>query len=227
MDHRTTDLPQSRTQSWRRNWIALALLGYLATACMTAALPDISRHRWWSGLGPVLPHDSFPADCSLCHEGQDWNQLREDFTFDHEAETGYALKGAHDAAMCLRCHNDRGPAGDFARMGCSGCHGDTHQGDLGPRCDTCHTERDWRPVGQVELHARTRFPLVGVHSYVACHRCHPGAAVGNFVPNDPRCETCHQADLAAANNPPHINLGWVDDCQRCHIPTAWNQAVRR
>ena len=31
--------------------------------------------------------------------------------------------------------------------------------------------------------------------------------------------------LAAADNPPHIQLGWVDTCNRCHIPTTWKQAT--
>ncbi|MEZ6021278.1 MAG: hypothetical protein R3F17_14660 [Planctomycetota bacterium] len=55
---------------------------------------DIRLQGWWRGLGPVMPHDSFPADCSLCHLGGDWNTIRADFEFDHTAETGYALEGA-------------------------------------------------------------------------------------------------------------------------------------
>ncbi len=23
----------------------------------------------------------------------------------------------------------------------------------------------------------------------------------------------------------HVNLGWVDNCQRCHMPTRWEQAT--
>ena len=28
--------------------------------------------------------------------------------------------------------------------------------------------------------------------------------------------TCHTGDLANTQNPPHLGLGWVDNCQRCH-----------
>ena len=31
-------------------------------------------------------------------------------------------------------------------------------------------------------------------------------------------------DLARAVNPNHAGLGWVDRCDRCHLPRTWNQA---
>lgn len=193
-------------------------------ACMGADPRAGTRHRWWAGLGPVLPHESFPSDCALCHEGAGWNELRVDFAFDHAAETGVALEGAHAQAQCLRCHNDRGPVDVFAAKGCGGCHDDVHGGDLGNDCARCHQQESWRPEAQLEAHARSRFPLSGAHARVACHRCHPGAFAGNFIPNDPSCVTCHRDDLARALNPPHVALGYVDRCDRCHLPTDWRQA---
>jgi len=211
----------------RRLLALLCVLAVLAGACISVVRRDQSGslHRWWAGLGPVLPHDTFPADCRLCHVGASWNQLREDFEFDHGKRTGVPLHGAHREAQCLLCHNDRGPVSVFKARGCAGCHEDVHQGDLGPDCSKCHHESTWRPTGQFEMHFRTRFPLTGAHAAVACHKCHPGARVGNFVPTDTECLTCHQDDLAATANPPHIPLGWVDNCQRCHLPTKWEQAT--
>jgi hypothetical protein len=209
---------------------ALALLvaaPVLVLACATQGPGDAELHRWWAGLGPVLPHESFPADCKLCHVGEQWHELRADFAFDHARETGVPLDGAHARARCLRCHNDRGPVALFAARGCNGCHEDPHQSELGKRCEDCHAQSDWRPVGQRERHARTRFPLTGAHANVACHRCHPGAMVGNFLPADPDCLTCHSDDLAKTTNPPHLGLGWVDDCDRCHVPTRWRHAKVR
>ncbi len=203
---------------------ALLLLGI---ACALPGPHSMERHRWWAGLGPVLPHASFPAECSLCHVGAGWNELRADFSFDHAERTGVPLQGAHEAARCLRCHNDRGPVETFAAQGCAGCHDDVHQGRLGNDCRSCHTEVDWRAVGQHERHARTRFPLTGAHAATACQRCHPGADVGHFVPTDIQCASCHQADLAATVLPNHIALGWVDRCDRCHMPTIWQQAEIR
>lgn len=201
-----------------------AALLCLAGACATRGVVDVSQHRWWVGLGPVLPHDSFPSDCRLCHVGSGWNTLKSNFKFDHEAETGMPLVGAHAQAKCLRCHNDRGPVALFKSQGCAGCHEDVHFGQLGSNCQSCHQEKTWRPVGQIERHNQTRFPLLGVHATTSCRRCHPGAEVGKFLPTDVECVTCHASDLARALNPPHITLNLIDRCDRCHIPTSWSVA---
>lgn len=204
-----------------------ALLCSLVLGCASSRRGDGELHRWWSGLGPVIPHDSFPADCRLCHVGDTWNVLAEDFSFDHEVETGYRLEGAHTAAQCLRCHNDRGPIESYAAKGCAGCHEDWHQGQLGQDCQRCHTEQNWRAFGQREMHSRTRFPLTGAHAQVSCHRCHQGAFVGSFSQVDTTCVTCHVRDLQQTDTPPHIPLGWVNNCDRCHTSTSWNNAVFR
>lgn len=209
----------------RKGPLALvAALSFLVMACVMHQGAEVARHRWWAGLGPVLPHDTFPADCALCHVGQGWETLVEDFEFDHEGETGVPLSGSHAGARCLRCHNDRGPVAIFNAQGCIGCHEDYHYGELGSNCSDCHQQHTWRPVGMIAKHNQTRFPLEGVHVATACQRCHPGGLVGNFLPLDVECVTCHQDDLANAVNPNHIALGWVNRCDRCHIPIIWNQA---
>ena len=211
--------------SLRRHWPAILLsVPLLIVACVTQQAGSGELHRWWAGLGPVLPHDTFPAECSLCHVGNKWNTLISTFEFNHEEETGVALEGAHQQARCLLCHNDRGPVAVFRAKGCLGCHEDFHYGDLGPNCTDCHDQQTWLARGQISMHNRTRFPLIGAHASTACHRCHPGALVGNFVPTDTECLTCHTDDLNNTTNPNHLGLGWVDNCDRCHIPTKWEQA---
>lgn len=204
--------------------LAAAALLIIVGACVVPDPTSGLRHRWWAGLGPVLPHDTFPADCKLCHVGEAWNTLTESFQFDHELQTGVRLDGAHAQAKCLRCHNDRGPVAVFTSLGCAGCHEDVHQGDLGQVCTNCHQQNTWLPEGQIAMHNRTRFPLTGAHVGVSCNRCHSGAFVGNFQPTDNECVTCHRDDLAGTRNPPHLGLGWVDRCDRCHMPTNWHQA---
>jgi hypothetical protein len=176
---------------------------------------------WWKERGPVVPHDSFPADCSLCHTSDGWRSIRADFAYDHGRETGHPLEGAHARAECLRCHNDRGPVQAFNARGCGGCHVDPHRGELGSTCETCHGEDDWRVPGAIAEHDRTRFPLVGAHAAAACWRCHPGAQAGNFSRADTACLACHAADLARALQPDHAAQGWIDGCERCHVPIAW------
>ena len=207
----------------RRHWIALgALLLSFALSCALHSDRPSAVQRWWSERGPVVPHDSFPADCSLCHTEEGWRSIRADFNFDHEKETGVKLEGAHVAAECLRCHNDRGPVSMFATRGCAGCHEDPHRAQLGADCTACHTQLDWRANEKVAMHSRTRFPLIGAHAVTACFRCHPGAQVGNFLGTDIDCATCHQNDLARATSPDHAAQGWTGDCQTCHTPTAWS-----
>ena len=204
---------------WQRLRLVLCLDVAAVVLFLACAAPQ--PQGWMASRGPVVPHDSFPGDCSLCHTTGSWTELRDDFAFDHEAETGVALVGAHAQAQCLRCHNDRGPVAKFASRGCAGCHEDIHLGALGPRCEECHVQTDWMPQGITAEHAKTRFPLVGAHVATACQSCHPGSEAGVFQPAPVRCEDCHQSDLASATDPNHVALGWTMDCQRCHQPTAW------
>jgi len=202
-------------------------LSFAGAACFVVTPHELGRgprHGWWDGLGEVLPHDDFPADCKLCHLPQDWSSLRHDFSFDHELETGVALEGRHEAAQCLRCHNDREPIEVLATLGCAGCHEDVHLGKLGAECTSCHDQWTWQANGQRVMHDHSRFPLVGIHAATSCRRCHPGADTDYFAPTDTECVSCHGKDLNRAKNPDHISLGWVDRCDACHVPLHW-QAV--
>ena len=170
-----------------RSIFVLLLLGlpFAALACSYAAPSRVDLHRWWSGFGLVVPHETFPADCNQCHVGASWDQLVDEFVFDHGVRTGVPLFGAHAEARCLRCHNDRGPVATFRAQGCAGCHPDVHYGELGADCSSCHGEVTWHVPTARTSHLHTRLPLTGAHLQVACHRCHAGASVTNFRPTDP------------------------------------------
>ena len=64
---------------------------------------------------------------------------------------------------------------------CVACHkaDDVHKNQLGPRCDQCHTERDWKQTGFD--HAQSRFPLLGRHLVVKCESCHKAATYRDVV----------------------------------------------
>ncbi len=218
----------TRPLPWTRRLLRpapLLALGWLLTACLVnLPAPEGPVHSWWEGHGAVIPHDSFPMECDACHLPGTWHELREDFTFDHEAETGVALEGAHDRARCLRCHNDRGPVASFAARGCRGCHEDRHQGRLGSDCAACHEQEDWSVREAIARHDQTRFPLVGAHASAGCFACHPGAEVGRYDRAPVECIACHQQDLAQATSPDHRTQGWTQGCQECHSPVAWSGA---
>ncbi|MEZ5988781.1 MAG: cytochrome c3 family protein [Planctomycetota bacterium] len=216
---------RSRPRSTPHLVWALLLLLPIACTLLGAPLQDrVPVQGWKQARGPVVPHDSFPDDCRLCHAGTDWHELRADFTFDHGERTGVPLVGRHAEAECLRCHNDRGPVRVFAARGCSGCHEDWHRGKLGQDCAACHDEKDWKPNGMVSGHALTRFPLTGAHAGAPCWACHKGAESGLFEKQPTDCLHCHADDLASAVQPDHQANGWVRDCQRCHGTTTWGGA---
>lgn len=219
-----TATPESELPRAARLRAALAAAGAGALAACYALSP-VPRQDWDEGrFGPLVPHKSFPADCSLCHEPERWDRIKPEFRFDHAAATGVALEGAHAAAACLRCHNDRGPVREYVARGCGGCHVDPHEATLGSDCTQCHDQLTWQPGGRIAEHAKTRFPLAGAHLAAACDRCHEQARIGRFVGAPLECIACHQADLARATDPDHSTLAFGDDCQRCHAPTAWAPA---
>lgn len=203
----------------RRTRSTFLLLVFLA-APAGAADP---RLKWKKEWGPLVPHAKFSKDCSLCHVPKRWDVLRSDFKFDHKKETGYALLGAHAQAACLRCHNDRGPVKAYLTRGCGGCHVDPHRSTLGLDCERCHGQNAWvepgRQGSKVAQHARTRFPLTGMHAVIECRQCHQGADRGDFQAMTTDCATCHRREYASAPN--HVQRNFSQDCRQCHQTTSW------
>jgi hypothetical protein len=181
-------------------------------------------------------------DCQRCHGEADW---RPTAGFDHQ-RTDYPLRGKHQGVACARCHPtvtaERPPdtpaflqprAATFAQMKpidhatCASCHADPHDGKLGPRCASCHTETGWRAIsvdgggGDRAFHKRTAFPLTGAHAAVACRSCHgpfPGAPALFKGLAFARCADCHEdahvGQLAGAG-------GRAPDCAACHDTSAF------
>ncbi|MEM7163935.1 MAG: cytochrome c3 family protein [Planctomycetota bacterium] len=215
---RSVRQPSAPIQTSRPLLILLTVV--TLAGCVGVATQLTPRHRWNEKWGPMVPHHTFPGDCSTCHISADWQELREDFTFDHAEETGYALTGAHDGAACLRCHNDRGPVQGYVERGCGGCHVDPHKSTLGIDCERCHNEVHWEPIGAIADHANTRFPLIASHALTTCESCHQRATVGDYRGAPVECHLCHQTEASQAS-PNHVINGWVTGCEDCHTPAAW------
>lgn len=211
--------PASPTDARRGLRFAIGLCCALTIGC--GMFDRIApRHGWNDRWGTLVPHNSFPADCSLCHKSESWDVMVEGFFFDHQQETGYKLEGSHRQAACLRCHNDRGPVEAYTARGCGGCHVDPHKSALSLDCTTCHNEYTWQPDGMVAEHNRTRFPLVASHAFAACESCHERATVGDFRGAPVECHLCHQQEafLATIN---HVVNGWQVGCEDCHDVSDW------
>lgn len=210
------------TQKRGRALLAIVVVALLA-GCVGVATQFTPQHKWNDAWGPMVPHHTFPGDCSTCHISSDWQVLREEFTFDHTEETGFALTGSHDGAACLRCHNDRGPVKGYVERGCGGCHVDPHKSTLGLDCARCHNDVHWEPTGAISDHASTRFPLIASHALTTCEGCHTRATVGDYRGAPVECHLCHQTEALQAS-PNHVINAWVTGCERCHTPSAWQGA---
>jgi hypothetical protein len=149
----------------------------------------------------------FGDDCAQCHNEQKWKDAK----YDHEAKAHWALKGKHAKIDCHACHTT--PVGKpRLPKDCVGCHkaDDVHHGTMGEVCASCHVETGWRDHVRFD-HDMTRFPLVGLHSSVACEECHANRAFRDTARD---CLSCHKAD-----DRHHGRLG--KDCAACHNPNGW------
>ncbi len=82
-------------------------------------------------------------DCVRCHNPNDWLI----WEFDHDQDSDFPLKGAHEGVHCSRCH--RRPMQDKPRKrDCIACHkrDDVHEGNFGPDCGQCHDQENFRDV---------------------------------------------------------------------------------
>jgi hypothetical protein len=127
------------------------------------------------------------TECAHCHVASSWTDVR----FNHE-RTGFPLTGAHSTISCKTCH-----VADFKSAlprNCIGCHRDSHAGDLGTQCESCHDTTTWRSRVDIDAHRRTNFPLVGGHAGLPCVECHFEAKERRFARATVDCMSCHQQD---------------------------------
>jgi hypothetical protein len=85
----------------------------------------------------------FGKRCEVCHTAKTWK--RDDF--DHAKETGYALVKKHSQLKCGQCHVKQLFVQKTSRM-CVRCHekDDIHEGELGTRCEICHSEVGFKVI---------------------------------------------------------------------------------
>jgi len=211
--------------------------------------PRVATARTPAGeIVPVyrpLPHDA----CSDCHTDPHAGQLGpkcaechttagfkavEKGRFNHD-RTRYRLAGRHAAVTCAACHGKFATAAEKRPpfQACTSCHRDAHNGTgtltgqvVG--CEACHTLNGFKPASlSLEQHGRTRYPLAGRHTKVACALCHTrdaaktatwGTAKVVMRPTFDRCESCHTdvhgTQLASMN--PRVA------CAECHQVAGWS-----
>ncbi|MEW5981936.1 MAG: hypothetical protein AB1806_06150, partial [Acidobacteriota bacterium] len=153
-------------------------------------------------------------------------------TFTH-ANSAYPLTGRHESVECRRCHRPETadfPAGHGTAVrlkglstACATCHQDPHLGQLGPRCDGCHSTLTFKVDRYV--HANPGSFFGAAHAEEECAACHKvreadyagghGAAVRYKVGTT--CTNCHEDPHAGS-------MGTA--CEMCHAPEGWRTMSR-
>jgi len=81
-------------------------------------------------------------NCARCHNPNGWER----WSFDHDRQTRFALKGAHRVTNCISCHRE--PMSKETRISkeCRGCHlqNSPHSDAFGRDCERCHVETTWK-----------------------------------------------------------------------------------
>lgn len=169
------------------------------------------------------PHGRVAAteNCLGCHTPQSWRPAKSRLDFDHD-DSGFALDGRHRGVTCTLCHIDlRFDRPKIGTVDCGSCHVDVHQGRLATDCVACHNTTSFRSVAGLAVHAKTSFPLRGVHMQLSCESCHRDDRDGAYVPLDIDCISCHEEDYAKAGTVDHESAGFPTDCEQCHSGLTW------
>ena len=188
--------------------------------------PLILLFMWMAiSLHGQSPHGTgLTMDCVKCHSSENWTFNSNKSTFSHDS-TSFPLKGQHNNLDCRSCHTSL--EFEKAPTECISCHTDIHQQTVGADCARCHTPESWIVDEVTEMHERTSFPLIGVHSTVDCNQCHVSENNLRFNPISMECISCHNDDFNGTTSPDHIKNGFSEDCVKCHSITGtdWNTNI--
>ncbi len=167
-------------------------------------------------------------NCTRCHTPQSW--LVNNINNIHQMSR-FPLIGAHRTADCSQCHKSESLLRfDAIGINCVDCHLDKYlattnpnhpQGGISRECILCHsmTAFEWGGAG----FNHNVFPLVQGHSVPKCSDCHKTSGFSGLSTN---CNSCHQPDFAAANNPDHNASKFATTCQDCHsLSPGWKPAT--
>lgn len=166
----------------------------------------------------------YGTKCESCHDDRDWKRS----TFDHDADTKYPLKGKHRQAKCASCHlPEKGPLYQAKlQTRCLACHRKDdeekgHRGGLGEKCETCHSEREWKKTSFD--HDDTKFPLRDKHRDAKCEGCHKGGVSGPSAKLglETQCVACHRKDDQEKGHKGRYG----DKCQTCHGEKEWKRSI--
>jgi len=206
----------------------------LARACLECHAPIAKQREQQTGLHGVLSNEQ-RNDCGSCHSdhhGLDF-LLAGDLAFtlagfqgiegfDHST-LDFSLKEKHLELSCDACHKESATkviAKGHSRFldldaTCTACHEDTHEGEMGNDCASCHGQSfAFEEVSTFDHLAE--FPLQDVHDRLACSACHATSGETS-IPAEQK-QALATRDCIACHESPHMADISVttDDCISCH-----------
>jgi len=154
--------------------------------------------------------------CEKCHSEKGWKVTHD---FDHD-KTKFPLRGMHadPKVKCEDCHKTK--VYTEVPKTCYGCHKaddddpkkHAHHGRYGEKCETCHTDKDWKTL-RFDHDRDTRYALLGKHRTTKCDDCHTGNNL--YKDKTPAtCIGCHRKDDKHKGKE-------GDRCEDCHVEQDW------
>ncbi len=189
----------------------------LCKDCHKEVAKDIAQKQRYHGL---MLEEKPCKECHTEHKGRDARVAKLNTVgFDH-ATTGYILKGGHlnGKVLCKDCHPPQKKYRE-APTKCNSCHekADKHKGGLGPECQNCHEEKDWKTLHFD--HSKTKFELLDKHKDVKCTKCH----IDNKYKDTLKlCNDCHKKDDDGAKG--HKGK-FGPKCETCHNVKGWKEVI--
>jgi hypothetical protein len=187
----------------------------LCADCHKDVGKDLAEKRGFHGR---IKEQKECKECHPDHKGRDAIIVTLDKdAFDHN-QTDYALKGKHTdpKVKCDSCHK-KGKKYSEAPNTCNECHkkDDKHKGNFGPKCESCHIEKDWKEI-QFDHAKRTKYPLLGKHKTAKCNACHKGDLFKDKLKTN--CNSCHEKD---DKHKGHFGA----KCETCHVEQDWKEIL--
>ena len=181
----------------------------LCLSCHKDVRKDINDNEGYHGKYKIIKKTECYS-CHIEHKGRSADIVKLDNkTFQHDL-TDFKLKHAHKNVKCSSCHLKEKKHRE-AKHQCSNCHkdNDTHKGELGNKCNSCHNEKSWSDISFD--HDKTDFSLTGKHAKTSCNSCH----INNKYEKTPKkCNTCHAID--------DVHKGKNGkNCKKCHNSRNW------
>lgn len=155
---------------------------------------------------------NFGHKCETCHKENDWKKP----FFNHDKDTRYPLRFKHFDVKCDKCHTGR-LYEQKLRDVCYDCHKKTdedkgHHGNLGEKCEKCHSEKGWTTDVKFDHDKDTKYPLRFKHREVKCDKCHTTPAYREKTSSE--CYACHKKD-------DKHNGQEGRKCEECHNEKSW------